>query len=390
MKPVEYYRGREQTYIKHFFLERYLERVAYNVLSFMDEFVYVDGFSGPWKSEDENYDDTSFAIALNQLRAVKAGLKLRGKNVRIRCLFNDNKPDAYEALKKVASKITDIEIQLICSEFEEIIPEIVKYVGSSFSLTFIDPTGWTGFGLQKINPLLQLRGETIVNFMFDHVNRFLQDPQPKIAASLDPLFGGGGWLSEVEARIGAGESREDAVLYVYRARMEAHGRSKRVTSTRIQKPLSDRAYFHLVYVTSNWKGLLEFRNVEKKAVFEQERIRADAKLDSHAIRTGQTDIFASQGAQLGPRSFEAERRRNFKIGYDRLRRALSEYRSIKYESLLDHVLEVPLVWESDIKDWLRDMLKTGEIQIPALTGRARTPKPGHVIEWKGVTSGNDR
>ncbi len=53
MKPPEFYRGREQTYLKHFFLEKYLERVAWNILSFRDEFVYVDGFSGPWKSEDE-------------------------------------------------------------------------------------------------------------------------------------------------------------------------------------------------------------------------------------------------------------------------------------------------------------------------------------------------
>lgn len=64
MKPAEYYRGREQTYLKHFFLERYLERVAYNIGSFYNDFVYVDGFSGPWKSGDEALDDTSFMIAI--------------------------------------------------------------------------------------------------------------------------------------------------------------------------------------------------------------------------------------------------------------------------------------------------------------------------------------
>ncbi len=68
MKSPESYRGREQTYIKHFFLEKYLERVAWNIFSFRDEFVYVDGFSGPWKSEDETFEDTSFVIALKQLR----------------------------------------------------------------------------------------------------------------------------------------------------------------------------------------------------------------------------------------------------------------------------------------------------------------------------------
>lgn len=31
VKDPEYYRGREQTYLKHFFLEKYLERVAYNI-----------------------------------------------------------------------------------------------------------------------------------------------------------------------------------------------------------------------------------------------------------------------------------------------------------------------------------------------------------------------
>jgi len=49
MKSVGYYRGREQTYLKHFFLERYLERVAYVIGYSQPQFVYVDGFSGPWK-----------------------------------------------------------------------------------------------------------------------------------------------------------------------------------------------------------------------------------------------------------------------------------------------------------------------------------------------------
>ena len=79
LKPPEFYRGREQTYVKHFFLEKYLERVAYNIFSFRNEFTYVDGFSGPWKSADEDFADTSFAIALNQLRNVRDGMSQRGK-----------------------------------------------------------------------------------------------------------------------------------------------------------------------------------------------------------------------------------------------------------------------------------------------------------------------
>ena len=71
------YAGREQTYLKHFVLKKYLERVAYNIFSFRPDFTYVDGFSGPWKSDDERYEDTSFSIAIEQLRSVQIGVKDR-------------------------------------------------------------------------------------------------------------------------------------------------------------------------------------------------------------------------------------------------------------------------------------------------------------------------
>ena len=38
MKPVEYYKDREQTYVKHFFIERYLETVAYHIGFWNTEF----------------------------------------------------------------------------------------------------------------------------------------------------------------------------------------------------------------------------------------------------------------------------------------------------------------------------------------------------------------
>ena len=43
------YSGREQTQAKHFILRRYLQALAFKVLSFQD-ITYVDGFSGPWKT----------------------------------------------------------------------------------------------------------------------------------------------------------------------------------------------------------------------------------------------------------------------------------------------------------------------------------------------------
>jgi hypothetical protein len=68
---AELYHGREQTYAKHLFLEQYLERVAFHIAYAHDEFVYVDGFSGPWKAIDEGLEDTSFMIAIRKLQCAR-------------------------------------------------------------------------------------------------------------------------------------------------------------------------------------------------------------------------------------------------------------------------------------------------------------------------------
>ena len=155
MKDLQDYKGREQTYLKHFFLERYLERVAYVIGWTYPEFVYVDGFSGPWKSSDEAFEDTSFKIAINKLRRVRAGLVNAGKRGRIRCLFIEKDPAAFRALDEATGGESEIEVESLQGEFEQLIPDILKFVGDSFSLVFIDPTGWTGFALRRIAPLLR-------------------------------------------------------------------------------------------------------------------------------------------------------------------------------------------------------------------------------------------
>jgi hypothetical protein len=66
--PFERYAGREQAWVKHYFLGNYLERLVHKVAASFDTIVYVDGFSGPWKSEAEDFADTSFGIALEALR----------------------------------------------------------------------------------------------------------------------------------------------------------------------------------------------------------------------------------------------------------------------------------------------------------------------------------
>jgi hypothetical protein len=69
MVSLEDYAGREQSYVKHIFLERYLEALVFKTASTYTHIVYVDGFAGPWQSANEQFEDTSFGIALNALRS---------------------------------------------------------------------------------------------------------------------------------------------------------------------------------------------------------------------------------------------------------------------------------------------------------------------------------
>lgn len=377
MRPAEHYRGREQTYLKHFFLERYLERVAYKVGSFAKEFVYVDGFSGPWRTEDPGFGDSSFVIALNKLREVREGLAAIGRTPKIRCVFVEPDPAAYPLLERATSKVTDIEIRTLNSEFEPAIPEILRIAGTAFSLVFIDPTGWTGFGLRQIAPILRRQpGEVLVNFMFDHINRFLAAPDPEM--SFDDLFGGPGWKEVIEASV----RREDAVVEFYTQRMKTIGQFDFATSTRIKKPLSERSYFYLVYATRHPDGLLEFRSVEAKEVAEQERVRLDAQQLDRIGRSGQAELFgASEVPDVGIASFEDERRQNLLRAEQRLVQLLATQPEVDYGHAQSALLQIPLVWERDVQ-----RLAQEHARIVGLKPRERVPKAGHRLKRKAAQS----
>jgi len=380
MKSPEYYRGREQTALKHYFLEQYLERVAYNIFSFEREFVFVDGFSGPWRSKSEAHEDTSFVRALNELRKVRDGLRDAGKDVEVRCLFVEKNPTAFAELERSVDSVTDIQTKPLLGAFEDLIPEILDFVGRSFSLVFVDPTGWTGIGLREIAPILRRRrGEVLLNFMFDPINRFLNDPRPEIAKSFDSIFGGPNWNLDVESLVDSGFKREDAILRIYQDRFRLVGEFSYVTNTRILMPLAERSYFHLVYGTRHWKGLVEFREVERKTMSEQERVRSDAIQTSRERRSGQSELFDSLDVPFVTRSLDEQRSEQLEGSQAQLGQLLIESGSIKYEVILGTLLENPLVWKSDIDNWLREMRSTGEIEIKDMSGRERTPKPGYVV-----------
>ena len=175
------YVGREQSYVKHVFLESYLEALVHKTASIFPRIVYVDGFAGPWQSANEKFEDTSFGIALNALRRAKGSWKKKHRDVRMSAYLVERDPSAYQQLANIPPRYPDVKIKLYNDDFLTVLSKILKDVPKdAFVFFLIDPKGWR-IPLGALKALLaRPRSEVIFNFMFDFINR---------AASIGPDAG---------------------------------------------------------------------------------------------------------------------------------------------------------------------------------------------------------
>ena len=299
------YVGREQTKAKHFILRRYLQALAFKVLRFSD-ITYVDGFSGPWETQTEDFADSSFMIAIDVLRDAQQRIQQQtGKRPKVRCFLVENNPKAYAQLSSAVAPFNkpqdDFEIRTHCGDFEDAISAIQQFIGRSFPLIFIDPTGWTGYAFDKIRPLFdRVKCEVVINFMYDFVNRAASMRDPKTIASLDPILGGPGW----EQRLDSGLPRGLAVEKLFRDTLRNAGGFDYVVSTKIDRSTADRPHFFIAYGTKSEDGLKAFRETEYSALRVHTRDRADAKERKREAKTGSLDLFAGMDADRQELSFE--------------------------------------------------------------------------------------
>ena len=292
MPDDEIYAKREQTQVKHYILRHYLKRLAHIVGSRWDSITYVDCFAGPWKVRSSELLDSSFAIALEELRQAQETHRLRGRALRLRCFFLEQNRSAFAQLRDFAERVTDAEVSVRNNSFEESVSTILKFIQSdeqTFPFLFIDPTGWTGFALKTISPLL-LKGEVLINFMTGHIGRFLNEEQSQ--QSFEALFGSSSFRERVAGL--SGREREDAAVTEYMTNLKRQGGYEYVLPAIVLHPEIDRTHFHLIYATRHPKGVEVFKATEKKAMQEMERVRAEAQQRRREERTGQRALFSAE------------------------------------------------------------------------------------------------
>jgi site-specific DNA recombinase len=150
MVEIKDYKGREQSYVKHVLLEQYLETLVHKTASAYPRIVYVDGFAGPWQNSNEQFEDTSFGIALRALRRAKASWKAIGRDVKMTALLVEKNAAAYKQLETLPPKFPDVAVVPLNGDFISLIPTILtKIPTDAFAFFLLDPKGWVPLGYDR-------------------------------------------------------------------------------------------------------------------------------------------------------------------------------------------------------------------------------------------------
>ncbi|MGA3080346.1 MAG: three-Cys-motif partner protein TcmP [Terracidiphilus sp.] len=363
------YTEREQSGLKHFALQHYLEAATRIIGSSWNGFSYVDCCAGPWESRSSDYSDTSFGIAIKVLKESNKSLRDRGRISHFRAMLIEEKPEPFEQLAAFASKTSDKNIQITAHnwDFREHTSEIVRFIANpqSFGFVFVDPTGWKLAEFGGLEPLLRIKpGEVLINFMSSFIVRFLNDE----ATNMDEILG----PDYRKLRSLSHEDREDEAVRRYCNLIRRQGNFQYVCALPVMKPDQDAIHFYLIYGTRNAKGVEVFKQVEKQTERETEVVRAKLQQDKRPI----LDLFKADVLYRREERYKRLRERsklNATIALDSL---ISERGRIDYDDCWAETLQFPAVYESDLREWLKSRENTGLIRID---GRTR---PNEVLKRK--------
>lgn len=379
------YEGREQTYVKHYILSEYLDLFSQIIGARWPKINYVDCFAGPWESRAEDMRDTSFGIAVNQFRKARELLRTRGHATAFRCFFLESGARAYRQLREFANRTADISVTTLNEELENAIEPILRFIRDggpdAFTFTFIDPTGWTGFAMDRIRPILAVTpGEVLINFMTGFIKRFVEAPADQTAESFVAMFG-----EDIRDELKGLQplEREERLVALYMRNVKRAGNFDFVAAAVVFKPGIESTHFHLIYATRNRKGVEVFKNVEKRAMDEMDDVRAVSKQRREIARTGQSFLLPAKEWHSS-RELAERRKSHERQARNLVWSAIRQQRRVLYDNLWTDVMAVPLVNDRILKEWLEEWSLGNRIKFDGFEVRQKKPRcdSNNYIIWK--------
>ena len=288
-----HYKNREQTFIKHTILKRYLERLFMIKGQYEPVICYIDCFAGPWQEDSSQLHDTSIAISLKIMNACQAALAEMGKIVKFAALYIEKDRRAYEKLEDflLLDEWAKIETKALHGDFFTLRNAICDWCNNdSFSFFFVDPTGWKDVvEIETLKPLLQRKeSEYLINFMFDFILR--THTQEVFVSHMRDIFG----IVPNTANMTSNE-REEYLIRLYRNSLKKAStqsdKEPRTAYVRVLYPSKDRTLFDLVYLTRHPMGIKAFMEESEKVDIIQRKVRAKTKQEKRIEKTRQLEMF---------------------------------------------------------------------------------------------------
>lgn len=388
------YHDREQALVKHLLLKSYLEKLMLIMGATTRnrkgvELCYVDCFAGPWKDDSEAMESTSIAISLRTLASCRQQLEKLGHHVKMRALYIEQNANAFARLERYLNESTPGAIESLClkGDFVELRPEILRWAGNgSFCFFFVDPKGWTEVGISTLQPLLRRpKSEFLINLMYDFVNRTMSMAERK--ADMTELLGEPLDLTGLSP-----QDREQKIIQTYRRNLKSRLPSSnprfppRAAHVQVMDPEKNRPKYHLVYLTSHPRGVIEFKAISEPVEKVQHMVRAEKLASRKQQQTGMGDLFGSEGF------FDADAGHAGTADVDHFwRDYLNDGPRMIDTSEFAHILEETDWFESDLQASLVRLIEAGKVTNLSADAKRRKKRPlhyegqGEQLQWTGFS-----
>lgn len=366
MLDPRWYEGREQALVKHTFLDTYMPAQIPKIVSWADEFVYVDLFAGPWQSNSSDHADTSFGIALRRMTEAKAKQAELGRSVKMVAHLVEKDAENFPKLVDAVKRFPEVESCCYLGTAEQHAENIADAIPlRAFRFVVIDPKGVPD--VRRFRCLIEPdRTEVLINFMFQFANRFAgsQDRMPTLEGWLGDLQGDTEWRLEIAGLRGA--DREAAISERARQALKQMGTYRFAPALTVDETDVDRPLYKLIYLTRHSAGIKVFRDAHHRALEAQSTYRSAKKAENRKRTSGMEDMFSrSMTMEPGERSAreiadgKTEARRTL------LRRLEGEAEGLNWNVLWPYVLDACVVTYSALEEIARDLRLRGEVIVPA-------------------------
>lgn len=372
-----WYEGREQALVKHTFLDTYMPAQIPKVVSWADEFTYVDLFAGPWQSKSNDYSDTSFGIALRRMTEAKAMQAKIGRSVRMVAHLVEKDPANYRKLTEAVKRFPTVDVYCYPGVAEQHASTIAKRISTrAFRFVVVDPKGVPD--VRKFKCLIEpAHTEVLLNFMFQFANRFAgsQDRMPTLEGWLGGLSDEeGGWRKDfADLR---GQDRELAITERARQTLRKMGGFRYAPALTVDETASERPLYKLIYLSRHPVGLRVFRDAHVKALEAQATYKSAKKAEYRRQKTGMDDLFAGLSVMNPSERSALEIAEGVTAAKVAMMQVLRENpEGLNWSDIWPHVLDACVVTHNQLGDFVRDLRNDKKVDVPAWTSKTvKRPK----------------